>query len=428
MTQAVKRRKFLTITFGHILAAAVLMPAATATAQESDTNFLKDKNVTIVVGYSPGGGYDRYARTLANHMHRHLPGASSVIVQNMPGASSIRAANYIASKAPRDGTVMGVFSSSAAFSPLLGNKAALFKPDEFTWIGNMDQQTGTCSVWHTSGIKTFKDLLTRDVIFGASGPAGFDSEIPRAINKLLGTRIRVIHGYNGSSSVFLAVKRGEVMGSCGFTLGQLKSVRRQDFMAGHLVPVMQYSLRSPDLKNVPHIVDLAGNEENRKVFQLVFTRDILGRPVAAPPGLDLKRAKVLRASFTATMKDEAMIRDAERTHLTLNPWTGAQAEDYVREMSALSSEAIARAREALAVGKIEKAQLKSLEGTIAKVDAKRIEMKDSSGKMVQLRLHAKQSAIVIANKKSAPKALKVGMACTVRYLGAGDLAKTVACN
>jgi hypothetical protein len=128
------------------------------------------------------------------------------------------------------------------------------------------------------------------------------------------------------------------------------------------------------------------------------------------------------------MKDEAMIRDAERTHLTLNPWTGAQAEDYVREMSALSSEAIARAREALAVGKIEKAQLKSLEGTIAKVDAKRIEMKDSSGKMVQLRLHAKQSAIVIANKKSAPKALKVGMACTVRYLGAGDLAKTVACN
>jgi tripartite-type tricarboxylate transporter receptor subunit TctC len=416
------------LSLGLIAAIAASTSIASRDVQAADEDFLKGKTLTAVVGYSPGGGYDRYIRTLATHIKRHLPGNPNVVVRNMPGASSIRAANYIYSKAPRDGTVIGMFSASATFSPLLGNKAAKFKPDQFTWIGNMDQSTGTCSVWHTTGIKSYRDLLKRDIIFGASGPAGFDSEYPRAVNKLLGTRIRVIHGYNGSSSVILAVKRGEVMGACGFTLGSLKSVWRQDYNAGRLIPIIQFALKSPELKGVPHVVDLAGSEENSKVFKLIFNRDIFGRPVVAPPGLPANRAKVLRAAFNATMQDEKMRKDAARKHLTLNSRTGEQAEAMVRDFLKTPPEAIARAREALAIGKVEKAKLHSLEATIAKISKKRIELKDAKGRVTKLKLHRSRTKVLLGNNKATAKALKLGMTCTVRYLGAGDIAKTLACK
>lgn len=407
---------------------AALVALVAASAQAADENYLKGKTLTIVVGYSPGGGYDRYTRTLGAHIKNHLPGKPTVVVQNMPGASSIRAANFIYSKAPRDGTVIGVISSSATFSPLLGKKASKFKPDGFTWIGNMDQSTGTCSVWHTWGIKSFRDLLKRDVVFGASGPNGFDSEYARAVNKLLGTRIRVIHGYNGSSSVMLAVQRKEVMGYCGFTLGSLKSVWHQDFTSGHLIPLIQFAKKAPELKGVPHVVDLAGAKDNKDVFKLIFYRDVMGRPVAAPPKLPADRTKVLRAAFMATVKDPAFLEEAKRRHMQLSPRPGKDVEAFVRDMMAIPPEAVAKAREALAIGKVEKAKLRTMEATIAKVSAKRIELKDAKGKLTRLKVHRKRTAVLIGNKKAKAKALKAGMACTVRYLGAGDFAKTLACK
>lgn len=418
------RRPLLALVAG----CALLAPAASGDAHAAD-DYLKGKTLTVIVGYSPGGGYDRYTRTLAAHLKNHLPGKPTVVVQNMPGASSIRAANYIYSKAPRDGTLIGVISASATFSPLLGKKAAKFMPDGFTWIGNMDQQTGTCSVWHTSGLKSFRDLLKRDVVFGASGPNGFDSEYARAVNKLLGTRIRVIHGYNGSSSVMLAVQRGEVMGYCGFSLGSLKSVWRQHFTSGRLKPLIQFSTKNTtDLKGVPHVVDLAGGADNKEVFKLVFNRDILGRPIAAPPKLPADRTKVLRAAFTATMSDPAFRNEAARRHMQLHPSTGAEVEAQVRAFMAISPAAIAKAREALTIGKIEKAKLQTAEAKIAKVSAKRIELTDAKGKTLKLRLHRRRTAVLIGAKKAKAKALKTGMVCTVRYLGAGDFAKTLACK
>jgi tripartite-type tricarboxylate transporter receptor subunit TctC len=428
MQKTVQRVHYRWLSLGLVAAVAASAAVVTGSAKGADADFLKGKTFSVVVGYSPGGGYDRYARTLGAHLKNHLPGKPTVVVRNMPGASSIRAANYIYSKAPRDGTVIGIFSASATFSPLLGKKASKFKPDGFTWIGNMDQSTGTCSVWHTSGLKSYRDLLKRDVIFGASGPNGFDSEYARAVNKLLGTRIRVIHGYNGSSSVMLAVQRGEVMGYCGFSLSSLKSVWRQHFNAGRLVPLMQFALKSPDLKGVPHVVDLAGAADTKQVFKLIFNRDILGRPVAGPPKLPADRTKVLRTAFTATVNDKRMRKAAARRHMTLSPRTGAQVEALVREFMAIPPDAIAKAREALTIGKVEKAKLRTLEATIAKVSAKRIELKDAKGGVTKLRVHRRRTAVLIGNKKAAAKALKPGMACTVRYLGAGDFAKTLACK
>ena len=397
-------------------------------AQADDTPFVQGKTFTVVIGYPPGGGYDAYGRLLAAHMGKHLPGKPGTVVQNMPGASSIRAANYIFSKAPADGTVVGLFASSAAFAPVFGNKAAQFKPGAFTWVGNMERATGTCSVWQASGLKTFQDVLEKPVIFGASGPAGFDSEYPRAINALFGTRIRVIHGYNGATSVLLAMQRGEVQGGCGFPIASLKSVRRDDFQSGRLIPIVQFALKSDELKGVPHVGDLARSSDDRKVFNLIFNRDVLGRPVAAPPSLPPARAAMLRAAFDAMIKDGAFLKDAERRHLVIDAEAGASVSAFVNEMTSYTPDIVARAQQALVIGKVENVELKSLNGTIVNVSKGGIEVRDAAGKTIKLKVSGRRTAIVVAGGKAKAAALKPGMTCTFRHFGAGDFAKTVACN
>jgi tripartite-type tricarboxylate transporter receptor subunit TctC len=325
-----------------------LVSAFAATA-----DFYKGKNLNVVIGYAPGGGYDVFGRLLGSHMVDYLPGKPIAVPQNMPGASSVRSADYLYSIAPRDGTVIGLFASSAVFAPLLGNKAARYDAAKFTWIGNLGQATGTCAVWHTSGISSFEDLRRKPVIFGASAPGGFDSEYPRALNAIFGTKIRVVHGYNGAASVVLAMERGEVQGGCAFPVDALLSLRRADFEAKRLVPVIQFALKNDVLKGVPHVLDFTHNENERQLFNLLFNRDRLGRPVAAPPGLAVEQVKVLREAFDATVKDPAFRGEAEKRDLLLNPENGADVEAFVDEMESYPAAVVTRAREALAIGDVE---------------------------------------------------------------------------
>ncbi len=213
-----------------LLAAATL--AGGQPAQASVADFYKGKRVAIYVGNHPGGGYDAYSRLLARNIGRHIPGKPGTVVRNMPGAAGIRLANYLYNSAKKDGTEIGVFASSSAFAPLFGVKKARFKIEKFTWIGNIDQTTGTCTAWHTSGFKTFDDILSKPSIFGATGPTGVNSEHPRGFNAMLGAKVKVIHGYPGSTGVLLAMKRGEVQGGCGFALWSLKARRRREWKSG----------------------------------------------------------------------------------------------------------------------------------------------------------------------------------------------------
>lgn len=425
-----RERRLNSAIFGlHLFAlAAVCAVGQPATAQTADTDFLKGRPFTVIIGFAPGGGYDAYGRLLAAHIGRFLPGNPNVIVQNMPGASSIQAANYIYAKAPKDGSVIAFFASSAAFAPILGNTAAQFKPDEFTWIGNFDQTTGTCTSWHTSGIKTFQDILKQPAIFGASGPAGLDSEYARGINAVFGTQIRVIHGYNGATSVFLAMERGEVQGGCGFPLSSLNSVRRTDFEAGRIIPLVQFALKSADLPGIPHVSDFARTEDERKLFNLVFNRDILGRPIAAPPGLPPERAKMLRAAFDAVSKEDELRKAAERQFLPVVAQSGADVEGFIRDIVSYPAPIIEKAREALKVGNVENVTLKSTDGTVVNLAKDSIDIRENGGKVMRFELSDRESAIMIGGEKANSGALKVGMACSLRHFGEGDLAKTVACN
>jgi tripartite-type tricarboxylate transporter receptor subunit TctC len=297
----------------------IALATAAATAPRAQEDFYKGKVVTLVIGDPPGGGADTYARLFAQHLPRFLPGAPSVVVQSMPGASSVVAANYAYKTAPKDGTLLVMPQAAAVFARMFGNRAAAYEPNEFQWIGNLDQATGTCSAWKGSGLNSFEDLLDKPILLAAVAPSGVASEYPRALNALYGTRIKVIHGYVGTGSIVIAMQNGEIQGSCAFMVSALKSAFRTHYENGDLRPILQAARRDPELKGVPHIVDLARDEEERKVMRLISDRDIMARSIAFPPGVPAERVAAMRRAFDALTKDAAFLKGAAKANLPIAP-------------------------------------------------------------------------------------------------------------
>ncbi len=416
---------------GAVLGSVTLAAAGTEAAFNgaAAADSFKGRTLSFFVGTRPGGGYDAYARLIAADFANHLPGTPSIVVKNMPGASGLKAANHVFNKSPKDGTELLFIASAVAFAPVLGNKKALFKPQDLTWIGNVDQTTATCTVWHTSPVKNFRDLLTHGVNFGASGPTGAASQYARALAAMFGTRIRTIHGYTGTGTVILAMERGELDGACSLTLSSLKSVFKSQFESGKLRPVIQFALKSDDLKGVPHINEFGKSAEDRDVIKLIFDRHRLGRPMIGPGGIPVATTKVLRAAFNQTMKDPNFVRNAKRKSLTINPTTGEEVEAWVKNLVASATPtALASVQKILAVGKIEKVKLKSLDASISGIRKNILELKDKNGKTHRVKVSKRGTRILIAGKKVKAKALKVGLACSLRYYGEGDLAKAIVCK
>jgi tripartite-type tricarboxylate transporter receptor subunit TctC len=415
------------LLFGLAAIAASFTFSSVATADVAE--FYKGKRVALYVGNHPGGGYDAYTRLLARSIGNHIPGKPGTVVRNMPGAAGVRLANYLYNSAKKDGTEMGVFASSSAFAPLFGNKKAKFEIDKYTWIGNIDQTTGTCTAWHTSGFKTFDDLLKRTAVFGATGPSGVNSEHPRGFNALIGTQVKVIHGYAGSTGVLLAMKRGEVQGGCGFALSSLKARRRDEWKSGKLVILVQTGFKKhPDLAGVPHIYDYVKNDDDKKVLDLIYGRHILGRPLAAPPGIPADRAKALRAAFMATMKDPEFVKGAEKQHLPIEPWDGEQVHKIINQFLNYPPAVIQKARTAMQIGNVVKVKLKKTDGKIVKAGKKKIQVMDGAGKKFTFKISGRRSKVTVGGKKARTKALKAGMNCAFSHFGDGDLAKTITCK
>ena len=306
-----------------LLITAPLMPAAA----DDVADFYKGKQVSLVIGFAPGAGYDTYGRLFARHYGSNLPGNPGIVVQNMPGAGSLKAANHLYNLAAKDGSVLGIFASSTAFEPLFGGEGAQFDTAKFTWIGNMDESIGTCVAWHTSGIEKFEDLMTKESIFGGSGPAAVTSQHATALKNLMGAKIKLVQGYNGAGDVKLAMARGEVQASCGFALSSIKSQHTSEWKSGQIRILVQLAIeKSPELASVPHLYDYAKTDEMRQVFDLVFGRHVIGRPIAAPPAIPEDRKGALRAGFMATMKDPAFMADAEKLKLDVSASDGAGVE------------------------------------------------------------------------------------------------------
>jgi tripartite-type tricarboxylate transporter receptor subunit TctC len=323
---------------------AASFPAAAETAAE----FYKGKTVTLVVGHEPGSGFDVYARVLARHIGRHIPGQPNIVVQNMIGASGMISANWLYNVAPKDGTVVANFSGTVPTDPVLGSTAARFEPAKFAWIGNMDESAGTCGISKASGITNFDELRAKDSVFGGTGATGPFAKFAYAVRNLFNTKMKVVPGYKGSASVKIAIMRGELDGICGLPVSTITSYWREEFESGAFKPIIQLNgKKHPRIKGVPHVDDYATSEEDRQVYELIFGVQTLGRVYSAPPGTPVERRDALRMAFMATMNDQQFLTDAAKTKIDIDAMSGVEVEEFIARLAGSPPAVVKRAKEAL---------------------------------------------------------------------------------
>jgi tripartite-type tricarboxylate transporter receptor subunit TctC len=308
-----------------------------AASAQTPADFYKGKQVIFTIGYEAGSGYDLYARLLTRYLGKQLPGNPAVVPQNMPGAGSIKAANYLYELAPRDGTQLGMLGRGTPMTPLLGGKGATFKDDKsFTWIGSMNNEVSVCVAWHTSGVKTIEEAMQRELTTAATSLGADDTTVfPAVLNAMIGTKFKWIVGYPGGAAMNLAMERGEADGRCGWSWSSVKSTQADWLKTGKVQLLLQLSLsKHPDLPNVPLIMDYAKNDEQRAVLELIFARQVMGRPVLAPPGIPAERVNVLRRAFDATMKDPAFLAEADKGNWEITPVNGEEIEALMKRVYA----------------------------------------------------------------------------------------------
>jgi tripartite-type tricarboxylate transporter receptor subunit TctC len=328
-----------------IMAATAL--ASGQTRADSVADFYKGKSITITVGYSAGGGYDIYARALGRHMGRHLPGNPNFVVQNVTGAGSVNAANHLYNVAAKDGTVFGTFSRGLAMEPLIGTARVQYDAQKFTWIGSGANEVSVCSVWHTAPVKTWQDALKTTFTVAGEGLGSDPDTFSAMVRNLFGIKLRLVTGYHGTSDTILAIERGEVDGRCGQSWSSLKSIRPQWIekkMLNHIAYMSE--VKAPELPEVPLVSDFA-NARQKQVIRLVLSRQTLGRPFAAPPGIPADRRDALRRAFDATLKDPAFLKEAEKLKLEVSPVSGEDVDKLIAELYATPKDVVEETRQAI---------------------------------------------------------------------------------
>jgi tripartite-type tricarboxylate transporter receptor subunit TctC len=331
-------------TFGVALAALALLPVS-AHAQ-TPAEFFRGKQVSLYIGFSPGGTYDLYGRVVARYIGKHIPGNPTVVPKNMEGAGSIRLTNFMYNQAPRDGTAIATMGRGGAFGPLFGMKGAQFDAEKFLWLGSANDEVSLCASWHQSGVNTFEDVLQRELIIAATGPGDESQTVPKLLNAVLGSKFKVIGGYPGSNEMTISIERGETQGRCAFSWASMKAVHRQWLDEKKINILVQLSYQKhPELPHVPLAGDLAKTEDEKQMINLLAARQVMGRPFYAPPDLPADRADILRKAFLATLNDPELLAEAEKLKLEVTPVSGERVQNIVREIYATPSAVVERAAE-----------------------------------------------------------------------------------
>jgi hypothetical protein len=329
-----------------LLLIAALAALASFAKAEGVADFYKGRNVSMIIGYSVGGGYDAYARLLARYIGKHIPGEPSIVPQQMTGAGSLRAANYIFSVAPKDGSVLGTFSRSMGIAPLLGQ--AEFDSRKFTWLGSMTDDDTTCVTWNSSPVKTWNDFLTKPSKLGGLG-ADADPDIWALLYKnVFGAKVQLVSGYPGTNDVVLAMERGEVDGLCGLSWSTIKT-RHGEWLTSHAANIIvQAALKKePEIAVVPLGTDLVSNPEQLKIIRLLLASQAMARPFAAPPELPADRKSALIAAFDATMRDADFLTEAQKLNFEIHPVSAATIDGLLAEVYATPKDVLARAAKAI---------------------------------------------------------------------------------
>jgi tripartite-type tricarboxylate transporter receptor subunit TctC len=314
-------------------------------------DFYRGRSIAMVIGYSAGGGYDLYARVLARYIGKHIPGNPTVMPQNMPGAGSLKAANYLYAVAPKDGTAMGIFGRGMPMEPLIGTSGAKFDARKFTWLGSGSDQVSVCATWQTSSVKSWNDSLRTPFTVAGEG-SGSDPDLFAAMLKnMFGVKLKLVTGYPGGNEMSLAMEQGEVEGRCGWSWSSIK-LAKPDWIANKKLNfLVQMSLtKSPELADVPFIMDYATDDRQRQILKLVLGRQTMGWPFVAPPDLPPDRKQALRTAFDETLADPEFIAEAKLRKLDVNPMNAADLDKLINELYQTPPDAIAAARAAIAEG------------------------------------------------------------------------------
>ena len=326
----------------------LVLPAVSARA-DAVSDFFHGKTVTVYIGFTAGGGYDVYGRLIARYMGGHIPGNPTLVAQNMPGAGSLQLANYLYNVAPKDGTAIATFGRGEAVEPLIGNGGARFDASKFLWLGSVANEVSLCAVWQSSPVQRWSEATLKDFTVGGLG-AGADPDIFAAVLKnVFGAKLRIVSGYPGGNDVTLAMERGEVDGRCGWSWSAIKATRLAYLQEHKMGLLIQLALqKSPDLPDVPLVVDLARNDRERQVLRMIFSRQVTAWPFAAPPGLPADRAAALRTAFDATMKDAGFLAEAKKAGLEVDPVPGADMDRLIAELYRTPPDIVAEAKKAAA--------------------------------------------------------------------------------
>jgi len=332
-----------------LFAAAALLTATATPASAAD--YFAGKSIDLLIGAPPAGGYDIYARTLARHYGQYIPGKPNIIAKNMPGAASGRAAGFLSSIAPKDGTVIAAIMPGAVMGPLLDERGeVLFDPTKVQYLGTANNGTRVCVSRKDSKIKTFADVLTQKAVFGGVSANDSTRDYGYMHKHTSGALYDVIAGYNGTNDIGLAMERGEIDGACGWDWASFKS-QRPDWLRENKVNVLLQVALEPNEEltkmGVPHIWQFVKTEENRKIVELIIGQQVFQRSYIAPPGVAPEALTILRTSFDATMKDPQFLSDADKMRIDISPLPGAKVQEIVAKLHATPKDIVEKARAAI---------------------------------------------------------------------------------
>ena len=336
---------FPRVTFALTCAALALPGAALA---DPVADFYKGKQITMVISAGAGGGYATYAQAFAPFFTKHIPGNPTIVHPNMPGAGGIRAMNHLFNAAPKDGTFLGFVHSSVPFAPLYGIKGANFDPRKMNWIGSLNSSTAICVSWSASGVTKWQDLYDKEYIVGGTGAGSQMETMPAMINKLFGTKIKIISGYTGGADVYLAMERGEVHGRCGGLVSSINSTRPEWFPTKKVsVPIVVALERHELFPDTPALIEFARDEKTRQVLTLSLAPLKMDRPIVAPPGVPPERIAALREAFHDAMNDPGFLAEVKRLNIEISEISGEKLQQVIADAFAMPADVVKAANDAM---------------------------------------------------------------------------------
>jgi tripartite-type tricarboxylate transporter receptor subunit TctC len=329
------------------LLAALAMSACTSAAWAQD--FYAGKTITMSTHTGPGGGYDTLLRLFSRHLAKHVPGHPNIVVVNQPGAGGLMAFNHAGKVAPQDGTFLTLVGQGLMVHEPTGQPGMQLSLADFKWLGNFSQAPNVTAVWHTSKVHSLADAKRIEVVLGSTGAGSPDAQIPTVYNALVGTKFKVVFGYEGGGALNLAMERGEIDGRGTNTWGSYKATLPKAVADHKLVPLIQIGLKKDhDLPDVPLFLDtVAGDAQAEPVARFLSLTTAISRPIAAPPGVPADRVALLRQAFDDTVADPDFLAEAARLSVEIDPMTGDEVQRAVTQILATPKDVIKRTQEAL---------------------------------------------------------------------------------